>query len=230
MAWTRARCAWKARKVGEAVSDRRLARRAYRVWSEEEDRVCAELSLAGFNSAEIAALLNRSPPSVGQRRSHLSVTSGGMPQWSTAEDDLLRDLRTLVSYSILASLLGRTPDAVRVRVRRLGLALARTNACGRWSHAEVAVLRESYSHLSTQHLMLLLPGRTESAILSRAKDEALTKSADYLRWQRSTAGRKLPAPLGEIVRLSRNLRKAVANEERRRSQGDALRRPGSSKH
>lgn len=203
-------------------------KRVWPRWSAEEDRLVGEMTAAGFASESIAALVGRTPSAIQTRRSYLAVTSQFFPPWTALEDRLVAELCPLMRYRDLGILIGRTHHAIRNRTREIGAAVPAKDDGGAWSTGELALLRSHFPELKTRELLAFLPGRSMGAISSMARAEGLCKSENYWLRRQQAPSVQYPPELYELRRLSKKLRKAIADEERRRSSGDAVRRNRSA--
>lgn len=98
-----------------------------RVWTAVDDQRLQALASAGVPVEEAARMLSRTPEALRGRARKLGLaplsTSRGpraRRRWTAAEDDQLR-LLIGTNPALLADRLGRTPEAVTQRIRRLGL-------------------------------------------------------------------------------------------------------------
>jgi hypothetical protein len=102
-----------------------------RVWTVDDDQRLKALTSARVPVEEAARLLSRTPEALRGRARKLglaplstSKASRARRRWTAAEDDQLR-LLIGTNPALLADRLGRTPEAVTQRARRLGLREAR---------------------------------------------------------------------------------------------------------
>ncbi len=99
--------------------------------------------------------------------------------WTREDDRLLRAMRDgSVTVSRIAAVLKRTPCSVAVRISLLGLQL--TNF---WSETEDEILVEGYRRKATvSELRKLLPGRTKSGMIGRARVLGINGQRAFRPW------------------------------------------------
>ncbi len=202
-------------------------KRSCRAWSAEEDQLLLEMTAAGLTCEDVGALLDRSSDAVRVRRPCLSSPTKLTVRWTECEDTLLRELCPLMNYRQLGALLGRSLHAVESRMRTID-APTPMAVRPKWTEHEDAVLHQHYPHMPNRALAALLPGRTTRAVTAHAAATGLSKSAQYYFDSGLKRFVQFVPELQELRRLSQKLRKALADEERRRSSGDAVRRPRSA--
>jgi hypothetical protein len=157
------------RGVGEVRWRRRalgLLRPGARPYTGQEDAALRAALREGTDLGQLAQRLRRSASGLRLRAAKLGLhRPTPRRRWSASEDAAIRDGYDsgLRCEEIARELLGRTPDAVAARARRLGLA---THA-RRWTAAEDNRLRRLAPRRSIQELAVLL-GRTPDALRQRA--------------------------------------------------------------
>jgi hypothetical protein len=116
-----------------------------RRWSVGEDAALRDGYDTGLSCREIAgALPGRTPGAVAARAAKLGLATHAR-RWTAADDRRLRRLAGEHNVEDLARLLGRTPDALRQRARRMRLILHEDDSARRrgkrWTAAEDELLR-----------------------------------------------------------------------------------------
>jgi hypothetical protein len=173
----------------EAISARRklLAispRRAPVSWSERRDRLIILAGRAGVPATDIALQLGTSAEQVKARRRYLVGARTTARRYEPWEDLLITAAwRGELDVQDLARQLGRSPGALALRARALGLHQPPSRR--RWSGAEDHALREGYScGLSCEEISRLeLPHRSTGAIAARARKLGVTSYARL--WSRA---------------------------------------------
>jgi hypothetical protein len=167
----------------EAITARRkllgiAPRRRAPQWTEQQDRLIVLATRAGVSAAAIARQQGRSTEQVRARRAQLVGKRPPARHYQPSEDDAItaawaegHDLDEL------ALRLGRSPDALRLRARTLGLHAPAERR--RWSAAEDHALRDGYSagHSCEEIHRFELPRRSPGAIAARAHKLGLTSFA-----------------------------------------------------
>ena len=125
----------------------------------------------GLRCEEIAASLpGRSATAVAARARKLGLATYAR-RWTPEEDERLPALLEIRGLPDAARVLGRTPEAVRRRARKLALEpppeLATTRSGGRWTAAEDELL-ELHAALNPSVLAGLL-GRSDGAVVARLR-------------------------------------------------------------
>lgn len=166
-----------ARRLGRTTGALRL--RAVRLglhrsaprrrWSPSEDAAIRDGYDSGLRCAEIARdLSDRTAAAVAARAAKLGCATHAR-RWTRADEDRLRRLGPTFRLDGLARLLGRTPEALRQRARRLGVWLREggeaVRSGARWTAEEQDVL---YLHpgLNPATLAEML-GRSDRAVTIR---------------------------------------------------------------
>lgn len=140
-----------------------------RRWSVSEDAVVRDGYDSGLNCREIARELpGRTPAAVAARAQKLGLATHAR-RWSATDDERLRRLAPSVAAAELSRLLGRTPDALRQRARKLPVVLLENGAPERggerWTGAEDDLLR-LHAGLNPATLARVL-GRSDRAVTVR---------------------------------------------------------------
>lgn len=98
--------------------------------------------------------------------------------WSKEDTNILIDNYKKLSYKEMSEnnifSTYKTADEIRRRAGYIGIALSRE-----WSNEEIDILKNNYSCVSMNELMLMLPNRTKLSILGKARTYGL-KSKFYL--------------------------------------------------
>ena len=166
-----------ARQLGRSADALRLHARQLglhrpsqrRRWSAPEDAVVRDGYANGLTCAEIAnGLTQRTPTAVTARARKLGLATYAR-RWTDGDDTRLRRILTVRSVDSAAQLLGRTPEAIRRRARRLDLPLKRpvagARAGTRWTSGEDELLR-LHAGLNPAVLSTLV-GRSDQATVTR---------------------------------------------------------------
>ena len=102
-----------------------------RVWTAADDRRLSALAASGAEVEQAARVLSRTPEALRARARKLGLpplrstcTRQPVKRWTPDEDSQLR-LHVGANPAVLAQMLGRSPEAVVQRLRRLGLREAR---------------------------------------------------------------------------------------------------------
>ena len=182
-----------------------VAARERRRWTQEEDRLVRAGYASGLTCEAIAAQLlhPRSPSSVSGRARKLGLATYAR-RWTSADDARLRMI-SLAGTSVedAAAQLGRTPEAIRQRARKLGLQSprprARWNDGRRWTDAEESVLRRAPG-VSPGALALAL-GRSDLAIRRRQSELNVRENRHRSPHHRPPTGEELtPGEAGVVAR------------------------------
>jgi hypothetical protein len=147
-------------------------------WAEHQDRLIVLAARAGVSAATLARQQGRSTQQVRARRAQLLGKRPPARPYRASEDEaIIAGWSGWPDLDELALRLGRTPDALRLRARALGLHAAVRRR--RWSSGEDHALREGYSlGLSCAEIHRHeLPHRTPEAIAARARKLGLTSYA-----------------------------------------------------
>jgi len=192
-------------RSAEALTARRKLlgippRRAPVTWSAQQDQLIVLATRAGASAAAIARQQGRSVQQIRARRTHLL---GGRPsarRYRPWEDEAIKTAWAQQTPDLdgLALRLRRTPDALRLRARALGLHAPSPRR--RWSAAEDHALRDGYSAGLSCHQInrLELPHRSPEAIAARARKLGLTS---YARTWSPQDDRRLPILLAQRTPL-----------------------------
>jgi hypothetical protein len=141
---------------------------------------------------------------VRRRRRTLGLSGRASRPYSPAEDEALRALLAEGGdVDALARRLGRSPDALRLHARALGLTDPRPRR--RWVEREDVLLRKGYALGLTCPAISarFLPGRSSGAVAARARKLGL---ASYARLWSAAEERRL----AELARLGTPLEEAAA--------------------
>ena len=177
-----------AQEIGrseEALTARRRAlrlpaRRPPRPWSELEDTLLRLAGERAIPATELAPRLRRPVESIRARRRQLRLARPASPRYTDRDDAILRERWSSGgNIEALAVELGRTPDALRLHARRLGL--HRPPPRRRWASPEDAIVRDGYADgLSCDEIAASLPQRSATAVAARARKLGLATYAR--RW------------------------------------------------
>lgn len=177
-----------AARVGrssDAVAARRsslgvAARPRSRPWSAQEEKLLHVAIVGGVPVSAIAARLDRSRDQVRARsRSLVARRAPAQPYLSHEDDAIRRCVLEDGNLAALASLLGRSSDALRIHAQQLGL--HRPAPRRRWEEWEDAAVRDGYtSALSCAEIARQLGSRTPGSVAARARKLGLSTYAR--RW------------------------------------------------
>jgi hypothetical protein len=171
-------------RTEDAVTARRRllrlrARRSPRPWSDLEDTLLRLAGDRGIPATELAPRLRRPVESIRARRRKLRLARPAAQRYTDADDATLRARWSSGDIETLARELGRTPDALRLRAR--GLGLHRPPPRRRWTPAEDAIVRDGYTRgLACGEIADSLPDRSPTAVAARARKLGLATYAR--RW------------------------------------------------
>jgi hypothetical protein len=171
-------------RTPDAVTARRrqlgVPPRTARPWSAGEDALLRAARMSGVPATRVAARLDRTADAVRWRQRRLMGRPAARGRYGPAEDEAI--CRCFASDGdgdvvALASSLGRSVDAVRLRARALGV--HRPPQRARWHAGEDARVRDGYAEGRTcSSIAAGLPGRTAAAVAARAAKLGLS---DYAR-------------------------------------------------
>lgn len=132
---------------------------------------------SGIPAQALAETLRRPPEQVRRRRRALFGATTAPRVYTAGDDAAIRAVWSPgVDIAELASTLGRSPGAIRIRARVLGCHVPEPRA--RWSDYEDAALRDGYGlGLGCAEIALTLPGRSASAVAARAAKLGLASYA-----------------------------------------------------
>lgn len=176
-----------------------------RRWSSSEDAAIRDGYDSGLSCTEIASELPaRSVAGVAARARQLGLATHAR-RWTAADEERLRRLPPSYRLEELTRLLGRTPDAIRQRARKLGVVLPSSGGCPRagaaWTADEDELLH-LHPGLNPAVLAQLL-GRSDRAVTIRLAKLGLRAGRERSPHRRTAAvGRLSP---GEQVLLRREL-------------------------
>jgi hypothetical protein len=189
-------------------------------WSAGEDAALRDGYDTGLSCPEIAcALPGRTPGAVAARAGKLGLATHAR-RWTAADDQRLRRLAGEHNIEDLARLLGRTPDALRQRARRMRLVLREDDSARRrgkrWTAAEDELLR-LHPGLNPATLARLL-ARSDRAITirlaklglrsgrERSPHHAASRLGDLTPGEQALLDRELdPADPRRLLTLARRL-------------------------
>ncbi len=216
-AWTRSEPVDElARRLGRSPGAVRLRARALGLhapprrprWTADEDAAVRDGYERGLTCAEIAATLRgRTTPAVAARAAKLGLATYAR-RWTAEEDHRLRWLvRDGWELERAAQRLGRTPEALRARTRKLGLPPLRSGAPpggrGRpWTTHEDELLR-LHAGLNPAALAELL-GRSSEAVTQRLRRLGLRTGSERSPHHRMPNGNGLTP--GQRATVARELR------------------------
>jgi hypothetical protein len=179
----------------DAVNARRRqlalpARRAQAAWSGREDAMLAAANRAGLPAWVVAERIRRPVGQIRWRRRALGLSAAPARAYSAGDDAAIRAAyNDRADLQDLATRLGRTTGALRLRATKLGL--HRADRRPRWSLSEDATVRDGYdTGLSCREIARELAGRTPAAVAARAHKLGL-----------ATHGRRWTAADDERLRL-----------------------------
>jgi hypothetical protein len=211
-------------------------------WSAGEDAALRDGYDTGLTCREIAgALPGRTPGAVAARARKLGLATHAR-RWTAADDQRLRRLAREHNLDDLPRLLGRTPDALRQRARRLRLVLPEDGSARRrgkrWTDAEDELLR-LHPGLNPATLAGLL-ARSDRAITirlaklglrsgrERSPHHAVSRLGDLTPGEQALLDRELdPADPRRLLTLARRLalpsKVLAASNRQRRDDGPTSR-------
>ena len=177
-----------------------------RRWTPDEDAAIRDGYDNGLTCAEITAeLAGRTVAAVAARARQLGLATHAR-RWTASDDERLRRLVHDKPLHELARLLGRTPEALRQRARKLGVRLRDESPCPRagqpWTTAEDEMLR-LHPGLNPAALAQLL-GRSDRAVTIRLAKLGLRDGRYRSPHRRTTSPGRVTA--GERALLQRELR------------------------
>jgi len=140
-------------------------------WTSSEDATLRDGYANGLTCDEIGrALTRRTRTAVAARASRLGLATYAR-RWSPEDDRQLSRLLPLVAVDEVARALGRTPEAIRRRARKLGVTKTahsdRRRAGSPWTAEDDAFLR-LHPHLNPAVLAVRL-GRSDHAVVARLR-------------------------------------------------------------
>lgn len=191
-------------------------------WLPTEDALLQKWLDANVETAEIALKLGRTAQAVMARQKRIGVTPSARA-WTQTEDGLVEELSQFMTDAQLGQLIGRSRQAVaHRRTATLGMA---NETPAPWSAEELRVLTAAFPLMPADDVAAMLPRRTRKAVVGMAHLMGLRR-----RHLANLPGGHVPLPpeLREVIRLAKDLRKGIADEERRRSAGVAVRGIGSA--
>lgn len=144
-------------------------------WSPSRDALVAAAARAGLPASAVAASLRMPADRVRRRRAKLVGSRPAARRYNATDDAAIADaLRTGGDLNALAERLGRSPEALRLRARALGVYAAPRRR--RWTPAEDDALRAGYRDgCSCRQIAARLgDGRTATAVAARARKLGLS--------------------------------------------------------
>jgi hypothetical protein len=172
------RIAERLQRSEDAIVARRralgIARRG-RGWSPSRDALVAAAARAGLPASVVATSLRMPADRVRRRRAKLVGSRPAARRYDAAEDAAIADaLRTGADLTALAERLGRSPEALRLRARALGVYAAPRRR--RWTLVEDDALRAGYRDGCScrQIAERIGGGRTATAVAARARKLGLS--------------------------------------------------------
>jgi hypothetical protein len=156
-------------------------RRVPVVWSASQDALICAAACAGLPASKVAVQLRVSVDQVRRRRTQLLGVQTAARHYQPWEDEAIRAAWTSGPVvDELARRLGRSPDAIRLRARALGVHSPASRL--RWTRLEDHVLRRAYADgLSCTEISdSCLPRRSAGSVAARAHKLGLTSYAR--RW------------------------------------------------
>ncbi len=160
-------------RSADAVTARRHtlgipARRRSNPWSSKDDALLRAACTAGVPASALALRLGRSTDQVRARRRKLVTPQPAARRYLPQEDEAIRlCLREQGDLAELARLLRRSPDALRLHARHLGL--FDPSPRRRWAQWEDAAVRDGYtSALPCAEIARQLPHRGPTSVAARA--------------------------------------------------------------
>ena len=193
--WSRDDDALLARLYGDGEPVRRIAERLQRSedaivarrralgiacrdrgWSSSRDALVVAAARAGLPASVVATSLRMPADRVRRRRAKLVGSRPAARRYDAAEDAAIADaLRTCGDLNALAERLGRSPEALRLRARALGVYAAAPRR-RRWTRVEDDALRAGYRDGRTcrQIAERIGGGRTATAVAARARKLGLS--------------------------------------------------------
>lgn len=108
-------------------------------WTAAEHRRLRDLATEGLDVRAIADRLNRTPSGVKWQAAQLGIAIQMADAWTAEQDDVVRRHYGHLPTGEIATLVGRSENAVGQRAQKLGLKHPRG-----WSAADVDVLRREY--------------------------------------------------------------------------------------
>ncbi len=146
-----------------------------RGWSSSRDALVAAAARAGLPASVVAASLRMPADRVRRRRAKLVGSRPAARRYDAAEDAAIADaLRAGGDLNALAERLGRSPEALRLRARALGVYAAPRRR--RWTRVEDDALRAGYRDGCScrQIAERIGGGRTATAVAARARKLGLS--------------------------------------------------------
>ena len=163
-----------------------LKRRSWcqKLWTAKELALLKKLYPHCKCPLDVAKQLGRPLTTVRQKAYDLGIKMEKSRMWSAVELKLLRELYPVQSLKELAEQLGRSPEAVRVRARAMGL----WKESGRkvWSNEDDKLLKKMYPKNTMQAISDKL-GWSLSSVQNRARELGLRKRPSYSHYPRWSA-------------------------------------------
>lgn len=150
-----------------------------RKWTDKEINQLKELYATGLSSTGIATVLGRKEGSVKSKAFSIGLKKAGY-HWTKEEEMKLKNQYNFTSNKELAGLLNKSPGAVKLKLKRLGLSRENRVVDNRWSPAEDDIILEKYANTDIETLSEMLPKRTSGAIHNRASKLDIKKDKYFL--------------------------------------------------
>lgn len=144
-------------------------------WSPTQDALVVAAARAGLPASAVAAILGIPPDRVRRRRARLVGARQAAAPYHVADDAAIVDALTVGGdLSVLGERLGRSPEALRLRARTLGVYDAPNRR--RWTSAEDDALRAGYrdGRSCRQIAESIGGGRSVAALAARARKLGLS--------------------------------------------------------
>jgi hypothetical protein len=144
-------------------------------WSAPQDALILAAARGGLPASAVAAAMGMAPDRVRRRRARLVGARKAPPRYDAADDAAIVDaLAASADLHALGERLGRSPEALRLRARKLGV--HDPPGRRRWTAAEDDALRAGYrdGHSCRQIAERIGGGRSVAAVAARARKLGLS--------------------------------------------------------
>jgi hypothetical protein len=143
-------------------------------WSEPQDALILAAARGGVPASAVAAAMGIAPDRVRRRRARLVGVRKAAPRYDATDDAAIVDaLAAGADLHALSERLGRSPEALRLRARKLGV--HDPPGRRRWTAAEDEALRAGYRDgYSCQQIAERIGGRSVAAVAARARKLGLS--------------------------------------------------------